>query len=338
MNIYLVPYNWTRHVVVALAAAAGALLLWWAFLHLRIWAGPTLFKWGILYSRGAEGPLFLGMASATIAFMSVLVEHSLRRTVLYLRVGFALVAGIVALLWTAITYGMLWFLIGLFASDAMAAIVTDPALASHRHHLWMWLAAGLGSGLGPLIVRRGRGWFSHLAGGFVAAGAGAALWQYLGYHIFQDLYLASCLSVLLWGFLHGLLCWGVPDELYAGWVRVLTPYRYGYRIPVDRVDGNPSERFIGHFPRGLDLFLPVEQGVAELHASFVRTAAASYTVRGLSQQPTLVKRPLERVDIRYDPSRPAPLETELRSEDVVVMSDGKNEALVEFVMLPKEER
>jgi len=85
-------------------------------------------------------------------------------------------------------------------------------------------------------------------------------------------------------------------------------------------------------------YLPVEQGVAELHTSFVRTSDARYTVRGLSQQPTLVKRPLERIDIRYDPARPAPLETELRSEDVVILSDGRNEAQVEFVMLPKEER
>lgn len=337
MNIYLVPYNWTRHVVVAIAAASGALMVWWAFLHLRVWAGPTLYSWGLLYSRGAEGPLFLGTASATIAFASILTEHSLRRTVLWKRLGFSIASGLVAFLWTVITYWILWFFITLLAGEKMREIVAEASLASHRHHLWMWLSAGIGSGLGPLVIRRS-GFFPHLAGALVASGAGAAIWQYLGYNLFQDLYLASCFSLFAWGLLHGLLCWGVPDELYAGWVRVLSPYRYGYRIPVDRTDGAASERFLGHFPRGLDLFLPVEQGVAELHTSFVRSTDGRYTVRGLSQQPTLVKRPLERVDIRYDPSRPAPLETELHSEDIVIMSDGKSEAQVEFVMLPKEER
>jgi len=338
MNIYLVPYNWTRHVIVAIAASTGALLIWWIFLHVRVWLGPTLYSWGILYSRGAEGPLFLGLVSGAIAFSSILAEHSLRRTGLLRRVAYSMLAGLIAMLWTVITFLILEGIIHLFASDKMVDIVTDPSLASHRHHLWMWLSAGFGSGLGPLVLRRGKGIFTHLGGGFTAAGAGAALWQYLGYNIFQDLYLASVLAVFLWGFLHGLLCWGVPDALYAGWIRVLSPYRYGYRIPVDRVDGAPAERFIGHFPRGLDLFLPVDIGVAELHTSFVKDGAGHYTVRGLSQQPTLVKRPLERIDIRYDASRPAPLETELNSEDMVIMSDGDHEAVVEFIMLPKEER
>ncbi len=338
MNIYLVPYNWTRHVVPALFGAGAGLLTWWAFLHVRVWLGPTLFSWGILYARGIEGPLFLGLLSGAIAFSSVLVEQSLRRNAVYLRAAYSLVAGLVALLWTMIGYAVLALIVGLFAKREMAEIVTDAALASHRHHVWMWIAAGFGAGLGPLIVRRGKGAFNHLMGGMVAAGAAAALWQYLGYHIFQDLYLATGLAAVLWGGLYGLLCWGVPDELYAGWVRVLSPYRYGYRIPVDRVDGGAAERFIGHFPRGLDLFLPVEQGVAELHTSFVRAPDGHYTVRGLSQQPTVVKRPLERIDIRYDASRPAPLETELQSEDIVVMSNGAQETQVEFIMLPKEER
>jgi hypothetical protein len=338
MNIYLVPYNWTRHVVVAVAAATTALLTWWTLLHVRVWMGPTLYEWGLLYARGAEGPLFLGLTAGAIAFASVLAEHSLRRTGLLWRAAFSLGAALVAFLWTVIGFLILALLVGLFAREPMREIVSDPALASHRHHVWMWIAAGIGAGLGPLIVRRGKGFFAHIGGGIVSAGAAAALWQYLGYHILQDLYLAAAMSVFLWGLLHGLLVWGVPDELYAGWVRVLTPYRYGYRIPVDRVDGAPSERFIGHFPRGLDLFLPVEQGVAELHTSFVRNAHGEYTVRGLSQAATIVKRPLERIDIRYDPSRPAPLETQLQSEDIVIMSDGRNETRLEFVMLPKEER
>ena len=32
MNIVLVPYNWTRHIVVAIAVGTAALLTWWGTL------------------------------------------------------------------------------------------------------------------------------------------------------------------------------------------------------------------------------------------------------------------------------------------------------------------
>lgn len=337
MNIFLVPYNWTRHVAVALTVGGATLLAWWVFLHVRVWLGPTLFEWGLLWSEGMEGALFLAVISATIASASVFAEQGLRRASVLKRLGLPVAAGGIAFLLTLIGYGILAVLVSLLARQEMKEIVSDPALASHRHHLWMWLSAGLASGIGPLIVRR-RDVFTHLVGALVAGGSGAALWQYLGYHALGDLYLAAGLGTLLWGVLHGLLVWAIPSELYAGWIRVLSPYRYGYRIPVDRVDASPAERFIGHFPRGLDLFLPVGDGIAELHTSFVVDGAHRYTIRGLSQQPTTVRRFLERIDLRYDPSRPAPLETELHMEDRILMGDGQQESEVEFLLLPKEER
>jgi len=94
---------------------------------------------------------------------------------------------------------------------------------------------------------------------------------------------------------------------------------------------------VGHFPRGLDLYLPADQAVAELHISFIVDGNSRYAVRGLSIQPTQVKRFLERVDLRYDPRRPAPLETELKMEDRILLGPG-GETVVEFIMLPKEER
>ncbi|MBW1878092.1 MAG: hypothetical protein JRI25_17630 [Deltaproteobacteria bacterium] len=337
MNIYLVPYNWTRHVVVSIAVGGAAFMAWLLFLHARVWLGPTLFDWGLLWRPGAEGPLLLGFVAATIAFTSIYTEHSLRRTGLIVR---AIAAGIalgVAFVFTEIGYAVFFIIEGFLASEEMKEVVADPSLASHRHHLWMWLAAGFGSGLGPLVARKGKGIFSHIIGGVVAAGFGAAIWQYLGYNMFGDLYLAMGIGVFVWGLLHGALVWGIPNELYAGWVRVLSNYRHGYRIPIDKVEGGLSERFIGHFPRGLDLFLPVEQGVAELHTSFVVDDKHNYALRGLSQQPTGVKRFLERIDLRYDPTRPAPLEIELNSEDRIVMGDNANETEVEFILLPKEE-
>lgn len=338
MNIYLVPYNWTRMVVCTVAVGGNALVAWLVFLHLRIWAGPTLFEWGLLWSRGLEGPLLLAFIACGISAASVYTEHALRRTALPTRVIMTGIAVGVTLVFTLIGYGFFQLMITLFAAKEMKDIVADPSLTSHRHHLMMWVSAGFATGLGPLAARRFQGFFNHIGGALAAAAAGAAVWQYLGYHMLGDLYLAAGLGAFTWGALHGLLVWGVPDELYAGWVRVISPYRYGYRIPVDRVEGGPSERFIGHFPRGLDLFLPVDQGVAELHTSFVVDQEQTYAVRGLSVQPTTVRRFLERIDLRYDRTRPAPLETELRSEDIVSMGDGATETFVEFVLLPKEER
>ena len=138
--------------------------------------------------------------------------------------------------------------------------------------------------------------------------------------------------------MHGLFAWPIPTELYAGWVRVLSDRRLGYRVPVDSPEAPVSERFIGHFPRGLDLYLPVEDGLAELHVSFVRNDRGEYSVRGLSQFPTTVRRFLESVDLHYDPRHPSPLETELSSGDRVGLSDGVHTTWVEFVMLPREER
>lgn len=179
---------------------------------------------------------------------------------------------------------------------------------------------------------------SHLGAGIACGTLAAATWHGLSYYVFKDLYLASGAAMLMWGMVHGLFAWPIPDELYAGWVRVLADRRFGYRVPVDSTTLPVSERFIGHFPRGLDLYMPVQDGMAELHVSFVRTRDGRYAVRGLSQWPTTVRRFLETIDLRYDPRHPAPLETELSSGDVVVTSDGVHNTTIEFIMLPKEER
>lgn len=192
----------------------------------------------------------------------------------------------------------------------------------------------------------GVGFLGHTVGALASAMLAAAVWDGVGYYgifpalgwVAQDLYLSPALAMGFWGFAHGSLTWGIPPELYAGWIRVLSPFRFGHRIPVDRPEGTSAERFIGHFPRGLDLQLPAQNGVAELHASFLVNDSRRYTVRGLSVQPTVVKRMLEQVKIHYNPASPAPLETDLNMEDKVILSDGSNETVVEFILLPKEER
>ena len=109
-------------------------------------------------------------------------------------------------------------------------------------------------------------------------------------------------------------------------------------MPIDATELGPKERFVGHFPRGLDLFLGVSDGVMEMHISVAVDKKQRYWLRGLSLRPTMLRRFLERVDLRYDPRRPAPLETRLRSGDHIEIGDGNNSAQLEFLMLPREEQ
>jgi hypothetical protein len=252
----------------------------------------------------------------------------------------------------------------LFISDRYIEVASDASLVSLRYRLAMWLSAGLASGASAWLVRMLHktlanrwsvgldvGWVRrpigivqflgelvyHVGGGAAGAMLGAAVWHSFGHYsaLFGNLYLAGAAGALVWGLTHGLLCWGLPDDLYAGWVRVLSWDRYGVRIPLDSQAGT-VERFVGHFPRGLDLYLPVERGVAELHASFLADDQQRYSVRGLSVSPTVTRRFLEKIDLRYDARRPAPFETELKMEDRVNLGE-KGQATVEFLLLPREE-
>jgi hypothetical protein len=366
MNIYLVPYTWVRHVVVSLAVGGAALLAWWLTICWVVVLGPVLHRVGFYWWQSVDGLMFFCYVSSAISFTSVLAEGSLKRRSLIWRVLYAMVAGFVTLFTTLFLYSFWVAITPFLGSSAYREVLVDPALVSLRYRLPVWLLAGFSAGFGAFFARRGQtvaarfgygldtdvaaaapSWGEffydlalHWLGSLVAVIFGAAVWHTLGFYKWAggDLYLASAMGAFVWGTLFGLLIWAVPDDLYAGWVRVLSSDRFGTRVPVDRRDGQPSERFIGHFPRGLDLYLPLDEGVAELHASFVKTKDGRYTVRGLSIFPTIVKRFLERLDLRYDVRRPAPLETELNPEDRVILTDGRKEVLVEFILLPKEEQ
>lgn len=363
MNIFLIPYTLSRHFVVALYVGGAGLIAWWLVVSLIVVGGPVAWDMGLWWSQSSETFLVLGAVGGAVSFSSVLAEGSLRRRKLAWRVGYAsLAAGITMLGILAMVsiYGLIKPRLG---GSTMSTVLGDASLVTLRYRVVPWAAAGLFSGLGPWVTRRFSslitrrlGWggtdeaapatwglwgldaFQHLAGGLVAGLLGAAVWHLLGFYpqIQGDLYLASALGCLVWGMVHGLFVWGIPDELYAGWLRVLSTERYGTRIPIPSLDGSGKERFVGHFPRGLDLFLPGEQGVAELHLSVLVDEEHQYAVRGLSQQPTSVRRFMERIDLSYDPRQPLPLETELSMEDRIVL--GADQTVVEFLMLPKEER
>jgi len=365
MNIYLLPYTWARHLVMAWFTAGAAAVAWWVCLWTIVALGPVAWRAGVYWPQSWEGGLYLAAVSAAVAGATLFGEGALRRRALAWRWLYVALAAGSAWLGTITLAFLLSYLVPLLAGSGMAEVVADGSLVTLRYRVALWAAAGLSSGVSPWLVRllhrfvanrfaRGVdvGWrkrplgvvefllglFHHLGAGVAGGLLGAAAWHAMGFYeqLAGDLYLASLAGPVVWGFTHGLLCWAVPDDLYAGWVRVLSHERYGLRIPLD-ASGATVERFTGHFPRGLDLYLPGERGVAELQASFLASEDQRYSVRGLSVAPTVVRRFLERIDLRYDPRRPAPFETELRMEDRVVLGE-RGEAEVEFLLLPREEQ
>jgi hypothetical protein len=335
VNIFLIPYTWMRHFAVALVSAGAGLLAWWLSLALTVWMPVWSLPW--------DGAVYLGFVTAFVAGTSVLAESSLHREAVWRRTWrTAAAAGLSGVLCVAAFALWTGALAPVFGGVDPDADVAEPTLVSLRWRLPAFLAAGVCTAIGPLVLRRGKGFVSHIGAGAVSGLAAATSWYGLGYLRFidgtGDLYLAGAIGALVLGGTFGLYAWPIPDSLYAGWMRVLTDTRQGRRIPVDAPDGAARERFIGHFPRGLDLFLPASDGVMELHASVLRNARGEYRVRGLTLQPTTVQRFLERIDLRYDAQRPAPLETRLSSGDRLVLGPPENPTVVEFVMLPREER
>jgi len=362
MNIFLVPYTPMRHLVVGLYCAGAGLLAWWLLLLYVAAVGPG---WG----PGSDGALFLAVVGSTVTTASVLAEHSLRRSKVWKRAAMAALAMAVSFFLSLFAF---WFYNSLLGPGIIAPIVrlcmesfglfraglpadgggeqlralveavnldiSDASLVSLRYRLGAFTAVGFASAVGPLVARKGRGFLYHLLAGLLAGMFAAAVWHVCATVISSDLYWAGAASAAAWGLAFGVFAWPIPDELYAGWLRILSFDRFGRRIPIDAPDGLPKERFVGHFPRGLDMFLPGEAGVMEMHVSVAVDSQHRYFARGLSLAATLVRRFLEKVRLSYDPRRPAPLETRLTSGDRIVLGTGQQQAELEFLMLPREER
>ena len=330
MNIFLIPFTALRHTSVAVVCAAACLVAWWLVLALSWQGAPWSQEW--------DGAVFLGALAAAAGGSSVLAEGSLRRHRLPRRIGLAVAAAVLSLLFS---FAWTWTWTALVGPLLLGKELADPSLVSLRYRVMAWVAAGFGAGLATMGIRRFKGGLAHLIGGVVAGLTGGLVWYTAGYSLWpigKDLFLAAALGSTAFGFAFGLFTWGVPDELYAGWLRVLSVTRHARRIPVDAADGTVRERFVGHFPRGLDLFLPAQAGVMELHTSVLQGKNGEFRARGLTLQPTYVKRFLERVDLSYDKNRPAPLDTRLRSGDRIILGPPANPTVVEFLMLPREER
>ena len=335
MNVKLVPYAWPRHILGGLLGGAVCLIAWWG---LVLWWGAFGPSWPAKWDGGVLLALIATSAASTSVFLegALFREHPAQRAT---KIG---IAGGVTLFFSLLGFwcwdaGLGPMIFDGFGDKTAGVDARDATLVTIRYRLGAFVLVGLATAVGPLSARRGKFALQHLGAG-LAAGLGAvAVWGLL--HMFQvrHLYLASAGLAVSWGFLFCALSWAIPDSLYAGWIRVLSPHDFGRRVPVDGLDHTPRERFVGHWPIGLDMFQPLEGGVYEMHMSAAVDSQQRYKARGLTLAPTRVKRFLESVDLRYDARRPAPLETRLRSGDRIFMGEGPQQTVLEFVMLPREE-
>jgi hypothetical protein len=279
---------------------------------------------------------------------SIFLEGSLRRAPLRWRilkfltsVGSAFALFYFLFLIYDATIGPIFYMIfDIVKEESNNIDLTDPHKIVFQHQLGLFLVAGFCTTFGTLIVRKWKGMFhvgNHIIGGLLAGLSAGTVWMFFlnfspstGVH----LYLSGAFSSLTFGFVFGLSAWTIPDELYAGWLRVMSPSRFAHRVPIDATEGGTKERFVGSYANGLDLYLPQGEGVMELHVSAYVEEGQNYIIRGLSQQSTVIKRSMETVQLHYNPQSPQPSETQLYSEDLIYMGSG---GVLEFIMLPREE-
>ncbi len=350
MTPRLVPYSTLRHLVPAMLSGALGLTAWWVAMLILQWRRDSSPE--SLLAPDTEASIYFLIVASFVAAGQVLLEGRFARTPMGGRIfGTAMAAGSAAL-FTFLGTMLLNFLARYFGDMPEGSLGLKWRLAP-------WLAAGAGATWGPWFVRAGRQileWGRKkwnitflrpappLENGFVlltalhgvagmAAGVTGALVWYLTGLALGDRYMAAALGAWALGALVGSLVTSMPSRHWVGWVRVRTGTRPGWRVPLDPHDPARSERFIGHFSRGMDVHLRASEGSAELHVSFVAKQDGDWAVRGLSQARVDVLRPLERVDLAYDASLPAPLETPLRDGDLVRL-DGVAE--VEFVVANEE--
>ena len=345
MNIFLIPYTWLRHLQGAIWCAFFALIFWWFHITYIAWIGS-------FWHPSWDGIYFFGGLSATVSAGSIFIEASLHRWTIQKRLRKILFAGSIAFglylilgpLCSWISQGILYLILPDNAESIEQA--SNNYLVSLQYTLDSFIACGMSTSVATFLMRSEKNktvFFNHITSGFHAALFSAIFWT--AFHSFfpfftllgltYHLYWAGFAGCIAFGFFFGLGSWSIPISLYAGWIRVLSGYRFGHRVPIDGGDGLPKERFVGHYPNGLDLFLPVEQGVQELHMSVFLNDSGEYILRGLGQQKIQVKRSLEWVQLHYDPNLPAPYESNLSSGDRIQIG---REAEIEFVILPREER
>ena len=165
MNIFLVPYTWTRHFAVPIVTAGAALFAWWLMMVFSVGLSYPLWERGYgALSPMLEGALLFGAVAFAVGFTDVLAEGALRRVAIIWQVFFALVSGAVSGMGAIVAYALYYgAVLGMIRamlldwydlSEGWEHLV-DPAFISLRVRIVPWMLAGLACGMGPLVVRRG---------------------------------------------------------------------------------------------------------------------------------------------------------------------------------------
>ncbi len=153
MNIYLIPYTWSRHMIMALYTGAAALLTWWAVLQFIVVMGPVMHDAGLWWGQGVEGGAFLSLISGAIAGTAILGEGALRRRPAVYRGVYALLAAFLAMFMTAFFCTLYLLIVPYLGSKAMRTVLVDTSLVTLRYRFFMWAAAGASAGLAAWFIR-----------------------------------------------------------------------------------------------------------------------------------------------------------------------------------------
>ncbi len=296
-----------------------------------------LTQGGVFWSPSWDGFMTNVLLGSAVVFANVWGEGALRRWTMRRRSWKVVLA-------IGVTVGGVFLTTWMWAGLS-ALLLQDIGSLDHvvalKYRWGNFVGTGIAVAAGLMSVERWKNKpkafvLSYLLGGVFAGLTAGAVWSIASYYWVQNFYWAGSLLFVGFGFSFGLATRSVPDDLYVGWIRVLSGGRFGHRIPIDAKDNRPKERFVGAYPNGLDLFFPVEDSVQPLHASIVHEPNQNvYTLRGLTQHHLKMARMLEWARLNYDPQSPVPMEVDLSNEDRIELGE---QIQVEFLILPREER
>lgn len=330
MNIFLIPYTWVRHFQFAIWSGLCGLLFWWFYLL-------SLTQGWAFWAASWDAFITNALLVTAVVSANVLGEASLRRWTIGVRLRKIILAAGVAI-GCCLLFNWTWHLLASMMLDDIGSVHHVVAL---KYRWGDFVGAGLAVAAGLLTVER---WkerpkkfvMQYILGGVFAGLCTGAMWSIASDYWMQNLYWAGAVMFAIFGASFGLAVRTIPNDLYVGWVRILSGSRFGHRIPIDAKNNRPKERFVGSYPNGLDMFFPFEEQVQPLHGSIVHLPQdGTYTLRGLSQYHTKMVRMLEWAKLDYNAASPVPMEVQLNNEDRIELGD---QVVVEFLILPREER
>lgn len=152
VNIFLIPYTWYRHLAMAFWCASWGLVGWAAVLTIFVKLSPS-------WHPALDGSVLLSTLAGTIALASIAGEAALRRRSLiqsswrvFLGTGLSVLLAMLGYwLWSEVFNRLVY-------SGEAGIDAVDSSLVSLRYRFGAFVLAGLASGIGPLLLRKGSGW------------------------------------------------------------------------------------------------------------------------------------------------------------------------------------